>query len=290
MAMAESKLVEQRRNTMAKKAKLAYATWTWGLEKKEQLIQAVADMNEVGFRHFESVCLTIPLFKDNVKEFKSITEDKGVKAVSFYFYQSGDIEKDVAQVRNSLDFLAECDVKRMSIQAAWKKDGGANEAELKAVLDYLDQIGRLAKPYGILPCLHPHANTMVMYENEIDYVMKRVDPSLIWFGPDTAHLTVGRCNAVEIFKRYAERIMFVHLKDVKKDKKAACDDAKQGFEVYSNFLELGQGEVDIAGCIKVLEGVSYDGYLTVELDSSRFGNKESAVMNRDYMTKLGYKT
>ena len=273
---------------MSSKAKLAYATWPWGLETKDQLIQAVTDMKAVGFQSFESVCHTVALFKNDVNEFKAITEGNGVRAVSFYFFQGGNIEDDVKQVQESLDFLAACNIKRMSIQVTWKKDGGATEPELKGVLEYLDRVGKLCKPYGILPCLHPHANTMVMYENEIDYVMQRVDPALIWFGPDSAHLTVGKCDAVEIFKRYSDRIRFVHLKDVKKNKQAAGDDGKQGFEVYSNFLELGEGEVDIPGCLNVLEGVGYDGYLTIELDSSRFGNKESAIMNQAYMKKLGY--
>lgn len=271
-----------------KKAKLAYATWPWGLDKKEQLIQAVADMNAVGFRRFESVCRTIALFKDNPREFMSITEGNGVSAVSFYFYQRGNMETDVKLVEESLDFLAACNIQRISIQATGKKGGGASEEELKTVLDYLGRIGELCKPYGILPCLHPHANTMVMFENEIDYVMQRVDPSLIWFGPDTAHLTVSKCDPVTIFKRYADRIRFVHLKDVKKNKVAEGDDGKEGFEIYTNFLELGEGEVDIPGCLSVLEGIGYDGYLTIELDGSRFSNKESAVMNLAYMRRQGY--
>lgn len=269
------------------KAKLAYAIWPWGLQTKEQLVQAVTDMKAVGYQHFESVCNTIALFKDNVAEFKDITENNGVRAVSFYFYQGGTMEDDVRQVQDALDFLVACDIKRMSVQAAGKK-GGATEEELKGVINYLERIGKLCQPYGIMPCLHPHANTMVMYEKEIDYVMQRVDPALIWFGPDTAHLTVGQCDPVAIFKRYADRIRFVHLKDVKKNKQAEGDDGKQGFEIYSNFLELGEGEVDIRSCLNVLEGVGYSGYLTVELDHSRFGNKESAIMNLAYMRNLGY--
>jgi inosose dehydratase len=269
-------------------AKCAYAVWPWGLEKKEQLVQAVTDMNAVGFKYFESVCNTVALFKNNVEEFRAITEGHGVSAVSFYFYQSGKLADDVRQVQDALDFLAACGIKRMSIQAAGKKGGGATEEELKSVLTYLDSIGKLCKPYGILPCLHPHAHTLVMYENEIDYIMQRVDPALIYFGPDTAHLTVGKCDAVTIFKRYASRIKFVHLKDVKKNQRAEGDDGKQNFEVYSSFLELGEGEVDIPGCLTVLESVDYDGYLTVELDRSRFGNKKSAEMNMAYLKKLGY--
>ena len=271
-----------------KKATLAYATWPWGLKTKEQLAQAVTDMTALGFKQFESVCHTVTLFKDDVDEFKSMTEGNGVKAVSFYFYQGGQLDEDVARVQVALDFLAACGVKRMSIQAAGKPNGGATGVELKTVLDYLDGIGKICKPYGIMPCLHPHANTLVMFENEIDYVMQRVDPALISFGPDTAHLAVAKCDAVAVFKKYADRIRFVHLKDVKKNTQTVVGDGKQGFEVYTDFLELGEGEVDIPGCVKVLEGIGYDGYLTIEIDRSRFGNKASAIMNRDYMKKLGY--
>ncbi|MHB0935365.1 MAG: hypothetical protein ACYDCO_16635 [Armatimonadota bacterium] len=36
--------------------------------------------------------------------------------------------------------------------------------------------------------------------------------------------------------------------------------------------------MDIPGALAVLASVDYDGYLCIELNSSRFGNKESAVM------------
>jgi hypothetical protein len=35
---------------------------------------------------------------------------------------------------------------------------------------------------------------------------------------------------------------------------------------------------------KILGDVGYDGFLTAELDRSRFGNKESAVMSMNYLT------
>ena len=166
----------------------------------------------------------------------------------------------------------------------------------------MKKIGRLCKPYGISPNLHPHINTLVMFEKDIDFIMQNTNPSEFFFGPDTAHLTLGLCDPVEIFERYKARIRFVHLKDVKKRKagsgerdmpggfKILAGDGsdKQGFEVFSNFLELGEGEVDFPGVFKILESVGYDGYLTPELDSSRFGNKESAAMNMKYLKAHGF--
>jgi hypothetical protein len=51
------------------KAKLAYAVWPWGLQEKEQMVQAVKDMQSVGFRYFESVCTAVTLFKDSAQRF-----------------------------------------------------------------------------------------------------------------------------------------------------------------------------------------------------------------------------
>jgi inosose dehydratase len=271
------------------KAKLAYAIWPWGLKEEAQMIQGMEDIKAAGFRYFESVATAVDMFKGRTKEFKAIMDQHQVYPVSFYFWNRGDLKNDVAVVEHSLDFLAANKIKRMNIQAAGKKGGGATPEELRLTLDTVQAIGKAAKPYGILPCIHPHANTMVMFENEIDFIMQNTDPAEVGFGPDTAHLTVGRCDPVAITRRYANRVGFTHLKDVRKNKTVEGDAGKnEGFEVFSSFLELGQGEVDIPGFLKVLEDVGYDGYLAIELDKAPVSNKESTAANMKYMQKFGY--
>lgn len=270
-----------------KKAKLAYAIWPWGLKEEAQMIQGMEDVKAAGFHYFESVATAVDMFKDRVDAFKAITEKHQVFPVSFYFWNCGNGEQDVRTVREALDFMAANKIRSICVQGP-PKQGGATPEELKETAKTLNRIGEICKPYGIMPCLHPHAGTQVMYEKEVDFMMQNTDPALVFFGPDTAHLTVGHCNAVEIFDRYARRIKFVHLKDVKKNKEAVGDGARQqGFEIYSSFLELGEGDVDFASIFKILDQVGFDGYLTVELDQSRFGNKESAVMNMKFMKAHG---
>lgn len=271
------------------KAKLAYAIWPWGLKEETQMIQGMGDIKALGFRYFESVATAVDMFKGRTGEFKALMEKHQVRPVSFYFWNRGDSAKDAGTVQAALDFLAANDIRSISIQATSKKNGGATSAELQNELRTLQRIGAVCKPYGIKPCLHPHANTVVMFESDIDFMMQNTDPALVFFGPDTAHLTVGHCNAAEIFDRYAQRIKFVHLKDVKKNKVAAGDaGAKEGFEIYSDFLELGLGDVDLPAIFKILDRVAYDGYLTIELDRSRFGNKQSAAMNMQFMKAHGF--
>lgn len=270
------------------KAKPAYAIWPWGLKEKAQMRQAIQDIKEVGFNFFESVESAVALFRDDQAGFKSMTDEFQVYPVSFYFWQRGDRKQDVETVRQSLDFMAANNVKRMSVQGAGKKGGGATPEELKNVVDTCMEIGKLVKPYGIVPCIHPHANTMIMFENEIDFVMQNTDPDLIAFGPDTAHLMISQCDPATIFDRYADRIRFTHMKDVKKRHDVKGDGAeKQGFEIYSDFLEMGEGDVDFDAVFDILDRAGYDGYLTAELDKSRFGNRKSAEMNMAFYRQHG---
>jgi sugar phosphate isomerase/epimerase len=56
-----------------------------------------------------------------------------------------------------------------------------------------------------------------------------------------------------------------------------------GVEVYSNFRELGEGDIDLKGVFDVLKSADYEGYLCGELDRSRFTNKESAIITMKYL-------
>ncbi len=272
-----------------KKAKVAYAIWPWGLKEKQQMITALKDIQALGYRYFESVATAVDMFRDNLDEFLAIVNDHQVFPVSFYFWNRGDVKNDVATVERSLEFLAANNIRRINVQAGGKKGGGATPEELRMTLDAVQRIGKVAKPYGILPCVHPHANTLVMFENEVDFIMQNTDPAEVGFGPDTAHMAKGLMDPVAVTRRYVDRVGITHLKDVRQEEQAVSDGgAAEGFEVFSSFLELGKGEVDIPGFVKALEDADYSDHLIVELDKAPVSNAESAAANMKYMQQLGY--
>ena len=69
--------------------KFAYAVWPWGLDRKEQMIQALKDVKEAGFTAFESVESAVDLFQNNVEEFKDIISEHGVYPVMISVVLSG---------------------------------------------------------------------------------------------------------------------------------------------------------------------------------------------------------
>ncbi len=50
-----------------------------------------------------------------------------------------------------------------------------------------------------------------------------------------------------------------------------------------DFTELGQGAVNLAGCVDILRSVNYDGWLTIELDYSRRTPRRSVRMSKEYL-------
>jgi inosose dehydratase len=269
------------------KAKFAYTVWQWGTDNKEQFIQALKDITEAGYEYFESVKAAINVFKGDVSEFKALCEEYGAKPNGFYFHLNGKWENDVEDVKNKLPFMAACDIHRMNVQATGVVGRPATQEELDYVLRAINEIAKMAKEYDIIPCLHPHYNTTVMYENEIDFILENTDPEMVAFGPDTAHLTAGLCDPVKVIGKYADRVKFIHLKDIT-GRGAEVAGMQAGVEVYTNFRELGEGIVDFPSVFKILDDAGYDGFLTAELDRSRFGNKESAIMSMKYL-KAHYK-
>jgi inosose dehydratase len=264
------------------KAKFAYTVWQWGVENRDQFVQALEDITEAGFEHFESVKMAIDVFHGDPAPFLALCREYGVKANGFYFHLNGQWDNDVEDVKRKLPFMAACGIHRMNVQATAVSGRPATQEELDYDLKVVLAIADLAKAYEIVPCLHPHFNTTVMYENEIDFILQNTDPGLVAFGPDTAHLMAGKCDPVAVIGKYRDRVKFIHLKDITADGIQAAG-MQAGVEVYANFRELGEGIVDFPAVFRILDGVGYDGFLTAELDRSRFGNKQSAILSMDYL-------
>ncbi len=267
------------------KSRITAAIWPWGTQTREQMVEAAEAVSKIGYEQFESVKQAIYAYDLDIKAYKEVLDRFNLKPASFYFHLTKKEEeaKIFENLDNELAFIAELGVKRICLQAT----GGRPEVMDKASLDYeLDLIGRFAeqtKKFGIMSNIHPHHNTWVMYENEIDNILQNLDSSIIQFAPDTAHLTVGLCDPVAVIKKYIDRVNFTHFKDIKSAEVKSEGLASAGMEVYSNFCELGTGCVDFKTIFAMLKDHGYDGPLCEELDRPPVSNAESAANNYKFI-------
>ncbi len=263
-------------------AKFAYTIWQWGSDK-ESVITACTEISEVGYKYFESTKPFIDVFKDDKAALREILAKYDVAPTGAYFHLNGTKENDLDDVEAKIPFMLEFDMKLITVQACGVFGRTANDEELRYALDTITKIGKICKPYGIRPCVHAHYNTTCMTPSDIDFILQNTDPDEIGFCPDTAHITAGGGDPVAIIEKYKDRVGFTHLKDIKTDSSLESEGMEEGKEVYTNFRELGEGNVDYKSVFSILKSVNYDGFLCAELDRSRFTNKISSEMTMKFL-------
>ena len=130
----------------------------------------------------------------------------------------------------------------------------------------LTRIREVCAANGVTACLHPHWGTMVQ---NVDEVVRVLDNSTVGLCLDTGHLTAGGADIVDLVGTYAGRVDIVHAKDVDK---ALTDKLLPGELTWSEgikagmFTPIGQGDIDFAAIVKLLDDAGFDGYWVLEQD------------------------
>ena len=122
---------------------------------------------------------------------------------------------------------------------------------------------------------------------EVDEILAAADPRYVGFELDIAHYLQGGGDPVKAIERHADRLLFLHIKDV--ESTAAGSGGSGGSRGY-RFVELGRGRVDVKGVFAALRDVKFKGWAVVELDAvpdNARTPKESALINRKYLEDIG---
>lgn len=176
---------------------------------------------------------------------------------------------------------------RLAVAGRVRDDGseGLDDAQWRALGDGLNRVGEKLATRGMRGVFHPHVGTYVETRHEIDRLCAVTDPALIGLCPDTGHLAYAGVNPEALFRDYADRVGYVHLKDVDGDLLARVRSEKMGFVQAVQvglFVELGKGIVAFDRILDSLDKAAYRGWLIVEQDAPR-DPIGSATANRRYL-------
>jgi inosose dehydratase len=155
-----------------------------------------------------------------------------------------------------------------------------NFAEHKTnIVEALNDIGKALTDIGVIGALHQHTGTCVETREETYAVMEAVDTRYVKFGPDVGQLQKGGSDPVKVVKDFLPVVRHVHMKDF------------DGGEHYLGYCPLGQGKVDVATLVDMLESSGNDLMIMAELDPSKgmpLTPLEAARVNKTTLQKLGY--
>ena len=81
-----------------------------------------------------------------------------------------------------------------------------------------DELGRrILEEYGLRVQFHPHAESHVGYQRDVERFLESTDPEFVNLCLDTGHIAYYDGDSVELITSYPERIGYVHLKQVDPD-------------------------------------------------------------------------
>ena len=115
---------------------------------------------------------------------------------------------------------------------------GKSLADLKAVCEYFNKVGNLAKEYGLKLGYHNHAHEYELCEGKVkwEYMIENTDPESVFFQMDVYWTTRGGKDPVEYLKKYPNRIQMLHIKD----DLVIGESGKIDFEaIYNQFYKNG---------------------------------------------------
>jgi inosose dehydratase len=85
----------------------------------------------------------------------------------------------------------------------------------KAKTTGVTRLGRaVQEEYGLSIAFHPHAETHVGHQEDIERFLADTDPAYVPLCLDTGHVSYYRGDNLELIRRYPERIGYLHLKQV----------------------------------------------------------------------------
>ena len=142
--------------------------------------------------------------------------------------------------------------------------------------ELFQEVGRILKEEGLVFQYHNHAWEFDELDNinGMEIIAQETDADLVKFNMDIFWLHYADEYPVYFIEDYADRAGYFHFKDGNK--------IVEGDKVRPEFLELGNGEVDLIAAFEAAKLVNLD-WIVTEQDNTKLTPLESITISRNYL-------
>jgi inosose dehydratase len=266
--------------------KFGYAAITWGGNDR----QAIEDVAAVGFKGIQLRSNLLKEFGDKPAALKELLAQHQLTMVAF---SSGGVSIDPALESKTIEehtknarFVRDVGGIYLQVTDTKPKDRDVTPPDCARLGRIMTEIGKRSADLGIPLGYHNHMNSIGEKPDDVDRILGAADPHYVRLELDVAHYQQGGGDPVKAIRRYRDRLIFMHIKDLQSPVPGAVD----GKPAY-RFVEIGRGKVDLPGVFTALHDVNFRGWAIVELDAvpdNARTPKESAVIARQYLEQHGY--
>ena len=140
----------------------------------------------------------------------------------------------------------------------------------KILIDTTHAVAQIAsQEFGLRLVYHPHADTHVEYEAQIEKFLDDTDPSLVGLALDTGHHAYRGGDPVAFIRKHHQRLEYLHFKSVDREMRQEVERNGTPIAVATSqglFCEPWRGVVDFVRLRNLLVELSYDNFAIVEQD------------------------
>ena len=176
----------------------------------------------------------------------------------------------------------------LKINLGSRRPTGTTDEDLKHMATAVGELGRRISDEGVKFAVHAHMWSQFENRHEIDFILNHTDPKHVWFVLDTGHISMAGIDPLELARQLGHRVVEFHIKDVKPENRGGAKTRLAKMDGLNDpcFFPLGNGGVDFPGLKAHLDKIGWQGWLTVELDTSPWrAPKEGARISKEYLEK-----
>jgi inosose dehydratase len=148
--------------------------------------------------------------------------------------------------------------------------------------------------YGVRAVIHPHAGGYIEFEDEVDRITADLPREVVGLCLDTGHMDYSGMDPIATLSRYADRIDYIHFKDI--DATKYVEVMKRRIRFFEACAEgvmcpIGKGRIDYAGVRRVLSDIGYAGYITIEQERDPRNAASSLIdlaASREFLQEAGF--
>jgi inosose dehydratase len=99
------------------------------------------------------------------------------------------------------------------LDGTWLGPRTLDEQGWRTLVERTSELGRiLDQEYGVTAVFHPHADSYVGTQAQVERFLQETDPASVNLCLDTGHIAYYRGDNLELIRRYPDRIGYLHLK------------------------------------------------------------------------------
>lgn len=256
---------------------------TWGNET----VQGIKEIGGLGFKGVQLRSNCYKEYGEKTAELKAMLDQYGLALPVF---SSGNVEIEKAKEKETIEmhvnhakFISKLGGKYLQLtNNARPKDRKPTTEELQRLAKVMNEIGKQANDVGISAVYHNHMGQLGETPEEVDIIMEACNPQYVNLLLDIAHYFQGGGDPAKAVMYYKEIMKVIHIKDV-------GDLEKDGKPSYQ-FVELGQGKINLPEFFSSLEEIKFEGWVIDELDSIPQGVSRNALechqSNKKYIAEI----